>query len=352
MGARKLLLVEDDPVIRDLVRQFVENAGWGVEAFDDGNKAAIAFSGRLFDAAILDVQVPGMNGPTLLERMRREKPEFPVILMSGAATEASVQALLGRRVRLLGKPFTSEELGAALALLWEGAERAALDVLLVDDHDGIREMVRARLEAEGFKVEAFANGTEALARVSGRPKPYDIALVDLHMPGMLGMELVRAVAKASPKTLSIMMTGEANSKEIQEGYKNGAYGLLRKPFDLDELARYFRALDPAMRDRKADGAKKEALASAPMPVQVLHEMKSAWNSMSPGRRREAKSLFVVLVLSVAIGVPLLSLAYSAWAWASGGENKIVTFMDDVMGYLERDEQRELNQKRNAPPGPH
>lgn len=338
------MLVEDDPVIREVVRQFIENAGWGVETFDDGNKAAIAFSGRLFDAAILDVQVPGMNGPTLLERMRREKPEFPVILMSGQATEASVQALLGRRVRLLGKPFTSEELRAALDLLWEGAELAAWTVLVVDDHDGIRELVRAHLLAEGFKVEAFANGTEALARVAAREKPYDMALVDLHMPGMLGMELVRALSKASPKTLSIMMTGEANAREVQEGYTNGAYGLLRKPFDLDELARYFRALDPAMRDRKSEGAKKEALAKAPVPVQVLHEMKVAWSSLSPGQRRETKSFFVVLILAVAIGVPLLSLAYSAWAWASNSENKIVTFMDDIMGYLERDEQRELRKK--------
>ncbi len=344
MGTRKLMLVEDDPVIRDVVRQFIENAGWGVEAFDDGNKAAIAFSGRLFDAAILDVQVPGMNGPTLLERMRRERPEFPVILMSGQATEASVQALLGRKVRLLGKPFTSEELRAALDLLWEGADLAAWTVLVVDDHDGIRELVRTHLATEGFKVEAFANGTEALARVSGREKPYDIALVDLHMPGMLGMELVRALSKASPKTLSIMMTGEANAQEVQEGYKNGAYGLLRKPFDLDELARYFRALDPAMRERKAEGAKKEDLAKAPVPVQVLHEMKAAWGALSPGQRRETKNFVVVLILAVAIGIPLLSLTYSAWAWASGSENRIVTFMDQMMGYLERDEQRELRKK--------
>lgn len=345
------MLVEDDPVIREVVRQFIEGAGWGVESFDDGNKAAIAFSGRLFDAAILDVQVPGMNGPTLLERMRRERPDFPVILMSGQATEASVQALLGRGVRLLGKPFTSEELGAALNLLWEGAERAALNVLVVDDHQGIRELIRERLEAEGFKVESFADGTEALARVAGRTKPYDIALIDLHMPKMLGMELVRALSKASPKTLSIMMTGEAKTEEIQEGYKNGAYGLLRKPFDLDELARYFRALDPAMREQKTEGARREALAGASTPVQVLHEMKSAWRSLSPGQRRDAKNLFVVLILAVAIGVPLMSLVYSAWAWASGSENRIVTFMDQVMGYLERDEQRELRRAPGLQPNP-
>lgn len=345
---RKLMIVEDDPVIRDVVRQFVENAGWNPETFADGNQAAIAFSGRSFDAAILDVQVPGMNGPMLLERMRREKPEFPVILMSGAATEASVQALLGRKVRLLGKPFTSEELGAALDLLAEGAERMALSVLVVDDHDGIREMIRARLVEEGFKVEAFPNATEALARVARREKPYDIALVDLHLPGMLGMELVRAVSRASPKTLTIMMTGEANAQEVQEGYRNGAYGLLRKPFDLDELSRHFRALDPAMRDRKAEGAKKEALAKAPVPVQILHGVKAAWGSLSPGRRREAKNVFVVVLLAVMIGVPLLSLAYTAWAWATGGENKIVTFMDTVIGYLERDERRELDQRDPRP----
>lgn len=350
MGTRRLLLLEDDPLIRDVVRQFVENAGWGCEAFDDGNKAAIAFSGRLFDAAILDMQVPGMNGPTLLERMRKEKPDFPVILMSGQATEASVQALLGRGVRLLAKPFTSEELRAALDLLWEEAERAALVILVVDDHDRIREVVRTHLESEGFTVEAFANGTEALARVAGREKPYDIALVDLHLPGMLGMELVRALSKASPRTLSIMMTGEANAQEVQKGYENGAYGLLRKPFDLDELSRYFRALAPAMREQKSNGAKLEELAKASAPVQVLHGVKSARKSLSPGQRREAKNLFVVLILAVAIGVPLLSLAYSAWAWVSGRENQIVTFMDEVMGYLERNEQRELQRLKRPGQG--
>lgn len=350
-AARKLILLEDDPLIQEVVRKFVESAGWSVDAFDDGNKAAAAFGHTRYDAAIFDVQVPGMNGPTLLERVRKERPDFPVVLMSGQATEASVQALLGRRVRLLGKPFTSNELRAALDLLDEGIARESLSVLVVDDHDGIRAMVEGHLLAEGFRVESFPTGTEALARIARREKPYDIALVDLHLPGMLGMEVVRALGKASPKTLPIMMTGEANAQEIQEGYKNGAYGLLRKPFNLDELSRYFRQLDPAMRDRKAEGAKKEALASAPLPVQVLHDVKASWNKMSPGRRREAKSLFVVLILAVAIGVPILSLMYSAYEYATGGENQIVTWMDTVVGYLERDEERELRGQKGSHPQP-
>ncbi len=350
-AARKLILLEDDKVIQDVVRQFVEADGWDVDAFDDGNKAAAATAHTRYDAAIFDIQVPGMNGPTLLERMRKERPDFPVVFMSGQATEASVQALLGRRVRLLGKPFTSNELRTALELLDEGIARESLSVLVVDDHEGIRSMVEGHLLAAGFRVESFGTGREALGQIARREKPYDIALVDLHLPGMLGMEVVRALGKASPKTLPIMMTGEASTQEIQEGYKNGAYGLLRKPFNLDELSHYFRQLDPAMRDRKAEGAKKEALANAPLPVQVLHDVKASWNKMSPGKRREAKSLLVILILTVAIGVPLLSLVYSAYEYVTGGENQIWTFMDTVVGYLERDEERELKGQKGPHPQP-
>jgi DNA-binding NtrC family response regulator len=102
-------------------------------------------------------------------------------------------------------------------------------ILVVDDERNIRNNLSMVLEAAGYKVDTAANGDEALVRVKeGR---YDIAFVDIQMPKMDGLELLRLVRGLKPKMPVVMLTAYGTVKRVVEAMKLGAADFLEKPFD-------------------------------------------------------------------------------------------------------------------------
>src|SRR5450830_1608312 len=106
-------------------------------------------------------------------------------------------------------------------------------VLVVDDEKGIREGCRRVLQAEGFRVAVATNGEAGLelARTAG----FDLALIDVKMPGMGGIELVRQLQQMDPALVSVMITGYATIETAIDATRNGAHDFLPKPFTPDEL---------------------------------------------------------------------------------------------------------------------
>jgi DNA-binding NtrC family response regulator len=107
-------------------------------------------------------------------------------------------------------------------------------ILIVDDELVVRDSLLNWFEAEGYEVGAAASGKEALAAV--QQKQWDLALVDIKMPGMDGMELQRRLRDADPELTVIIMTGYASVETAVQALKNGAYDYITKPVDPDELA--------------------------------------------------------------------------------------------------------------------
>ena len=120
-------------------------------------------------------------------------------------------------------------------------------VLIADDEDGLRTTIAAWLGDEGFEVQEAPNGLEAVKLVQSND--FDIALLDIKMPGMNGLEVLRYVRKNSPTTDTVMMTGMSDVGMAVEAMKLGAREYLTKPVDLDQLVPQLRAL---MRKRDAE----------------------------------------------------------------------------------------------------
>jgi DNA-binding NtrC family response regulator len=105
---------------------------------------------------------------------------------------------------------------------------AAVHVLVVDDEPGLRRTLVRLLDARGFRVGAVENGVEGLAYIEEhRP---DVALVDMQMPKMGGLELLACSKKAGLPTEIIVMTANAGVDAAVEAVKGGAYYFLTKPF--------------------------------------------------------------------------------------------------------------------------
>ncbi len=106
-------------------------------------------------------------------------------------------------------------------------------ILVVDDERGIREGCRRILLSEGHVVEAAASAEEALEKLEA--DGFDLALIDLKMPGMSGMELLERIHEHDPEIVCVMMTGYASLETAVEAAKKGIYDYIPKPFNPDEL---------------------------------------------------------------------------------------------------------------------
>lgn len=123
-------------------------------------------------------------------------------------------------------------------------------ILIVDDDADIRSVVRHMLH--GHEVQEAAGVDEALALIA--ENPYDVALVDLDMPGRDGLELIEAIVNGRHDLLAVMLTGMADVAKAVKGMKTGAFDILEKPSN-PEIIRWtiHRALE-SMRSRRRERA--------------------------------------------------------------------------------------------------
>ena len=109
-----------------------------------------------------------------------------------------------------------------------------MKILVVDDETIVRESLKAWFEQDGHSVDAAESAKEGL-RLCAQGR-YDIALVDIKMPGMDGLEMQTRLAAADPDLTIILMTAYASVESAVKAMKAGAYDYIVKPFDPDDLS--------------------------------------------------------------------------------------------------------------------
>ena len=106
-------------------------------------------------------------------------------------------------------------------------------ILVADDEESIRWVLSKALTKKGFNVDLAEDGKQALSML--RSNHYDLAVLDIKMPGMQGLEILKYAQEEFPETLTVIMTAESTMENAVTAMKNGAYDYLTKPFDLDAL---------------------------------------------------------------------------------------------------------------------
>jgi len=108
-------------------------------------------------------------------------------------------------------------------------------ILIVDDDETIRKTMKAILEDEGYFVDTAVSGAEAVRKT--RKKPYNIALLDIRLPDMEGVELLRLISDGVPKTRKIMITGYPSMQNAIAALNKNADAYLIKPVEVETLLR-------------------------------------------------------------------------------------------------------------------
>jgi DNA-binding NtrC family response regulator len=113
------------------------------------------------------------------------------------------------------------------------AQNIPIGVLLIDDEHGYVNVLSNRLSKRGFDVGKASSGSEAFQIL--RKRSFDVAILDLKMADMDGIEVLKILIKMAPEMVVIMLTGHGSAKAAHEGIRHGAYDYLTKPCELDEL---------------------------------------------------------------------------------------------------------------------
>ncbi len=106
-------------------------------------------------------------------------------------------------------------------------------ILIVDDDQNIRETMLAILEDEGYKVDSASTGKEGLQKAN--EKTYNIALLDIRLPDMEGVELLKLMKINVPRTRKIMVTGYPSTQNAVDSLNKNADAFLIKPVDVEKL---------------------------------------------------------------------------------------------------------------------
>jgi DNA-binding NtrC family response regulator len=113
------------------------------------------------------------------------------------------------------------------------ANLPSIRLLIVDDDEQLRETLARRFRRQGMSVTEADNGEEALLKAS--QTRHDVALLDLHLPGMSGVDLLGKLKESQPELEALMLTAHSSIETAIEAMKKGAYDYLTKPFHLPDL---------------------------------------------------------------------------------------------------------------------
>ncbi len=114
-------------------------------------------------------------------------------------------------------------------------------ILVVDDDRSVSSIFEFILQSAGYKVVSAFSGKECLDIVATHPN-IDLVFMDIRMPVMSGIETFRTLLETRPDLLVIIMTGYAVNDTLKEAFDLGAYGVIYKPFDVEEVLDMIRRI--------------------------------------------------------------------------------------------------------------
>src|SRR5271165_78783 len=274
-----ILVIEDDPDVRDILEIFLKDEGHNVAKAPDGITALelVARDGLRPDLILADYNLPnGVNGVQATTKVREalHRP-VPAIVLTGDISTKTLNIIALQDCVQLNKPIKLKELTKGIQRLLalshaavpsraaRPAETAGASgppvIFVVDDDDTIRESIRAVLEDDGRTVRDYATCEAFLDAF--RPSREACLIIDAYLPGMNGLQLLHRLHEAGHRLPAIMITGSSDVPIAVEAMKAGAADFIEKPFSRGDLvASVDRALDQARDSGKLSAWREEAAA--------------------------------------------------------------------------------------------
>lgn len=236
--AGNILVIEDDPDIRQLLQTFLVGEGHHVLTAPDG-ATALSLAGTAIqpDLIITDYNLPGqMNGVALIGVLRAQcKRQLPAIVITGDISSATLRYIAEHSCVQLNKPMKLSELTSAIAILLAQAAPPPVrgTVFIVDDDAATCSLLGEVFETQGYRVRCFGDCESFL--LAAESDVDACMLLDAHLPGMSGFDLLEALAAAGRNLPAIMITGRGDVKMAVRAMQAGVVDFVEKPAGAAEL---------------------------------------------------------------------------------------------------------------------
>ena len=272
-----ILVVEDDPEVRELLEIFLNDEGHQAATAPDGATAlAMVARGDVRpDIILADFNLPnGMNGLQVAAKLHESLGRrIPAIVLTGDTLTGTLRQIALETSVRLSKPVKLTELTQVIQRLLAASQPAAEQraprsteprgdpelaiIFIVDDDSHIRQGLREVLEEGGRVVEDFATCEAFFAAY--HPGHEACLILDAYLPGMDGIELLRRLRDAGHKLPIIMITGNSDVPMAIQAMKAGAIDFIEKPIHREELLTSVeRALDQSRDSSKLSAWREDA----------------------------------------------------------------------------------------------
>jgi DNA-binding response OmpR family regulator len=256
-----ILTVDDSRAVRTIVGKQVKELGFDVLEAEDGVQGLQVLSEASVDLVLLDVTMPNMDGPTMLQKMRELGNKTPVIMLTSESKRTIVAGAMKQGISdYILKPFKPEELRAKVLSVLQGepgvdsivaesappptaAETAATvapssvsagpaggrfcDVLVVDDMENVHKKLRSMLPTH-LSMNAYTSAAQALG--SCREKVFKVVLIDTEIPDVNSTVLAQQVRVLQPHAAILALSLRTANDAVGEVKDQGFDSVLFKPF--------------------------------------------------------------------------------------------------------------------------
>lgn len=254
-----IAVADDSAVIRNLLEEILKyETGYRLVASFDNGRDIVAWvrEGGSADVFVIDMRLPGLSGTATIGALRRHLADARILAFSASAQEESVRSALdaGANGYLLKESRLSELMEAisgksstdgpapadhsasdAKPAVEHTTPGEGMHVLVVDDHDLVRDAAAAMLESKGFSVAVCSSAAEATEWLESGHS-CDAALVDLRLGDASGATIVEVFRRHTPDSAVILHSGAADQDGARVARETGADGFLAKgDYTIDEM---------------------------------------------------------------------------------------------------------------------
>ncbi len=252
----RLLLVDDEEEFLTASSRALDRRGFEVDVAPNGVTALEMVGKSEFDVVVLDVKMPDIDGTEIFRQIHETQPDLPVILLTGhGSIDDAFQTSKNGVADYLTKPIDMDELATRIhevvgkarrQVETDGEDLNSLDltqlirVMLVDDEVDFLESMKKVLQRRNMDITTAESGERALMLL--KESLVDVVVLDVKMPGMDGLEVLRRIKRDFPSVEVILLSGHPSMEAAIRGVRLGAGEYMMKPPKIEELADTIRWL--------------------------------------------------------------------------------------------------------------
>jgi len=226
-----ILVVDDDVDTCRNLSDILTDLGYHVDTANDGPAALELVRRNMYDVALLDLKMPGMDGLTLYREIKKVRAGTVAIIVTAYAGRTTAEQALSAGVwQVLAKPIDFPRL---LGLVDQALEQPM--VLVVDDDPDLCATLWDLLRERGYRVSLAHDERQAADRL--KDQTFKVVLIDMRLPGGDGGSVFRLVRSVNPQARTIVITGHRSEMDqlVQQVINEGADAVCYKPFDVSGL---------------------------------------------------------------------------------------------------------------------